>query len=260
MTAWIIVSLLLYFAVTLYQWQALRRNEPSQRWLSLLLSGLAVLAHAWLLHQWIDVVGGQNLDIFNMISLVVWMVALLIWLMNLFQQLGPMWLLIAPIAMVSILLRMAFPGYYMTDTRADPEVLAHILLTVLLVGVICVAGLQAMVLRMQQSMLKSKKECVWFNRLPAIETMERVLYQLLWIGFVLLTMVLATSIYAYGDLLSTTPAVLHKTVIVVLTWLVFLVMLLGRYAMGWRGKRAALSILICMVVLLVVYMTSRLLY
>lgn len=260
MIAWIFISILLYFAVGVYQWQMLRQQDVSQRWLGLLLAGLAILAQGWLLHHWIDLAGGQNLDIFNMISLVLWMAALLLWLLTLFQPLGPMWLLIAPLVIVSIILRAVFPGYYMTDTRAEPEVLAHILLTVLLVGVFCVAGLQAMVLRMQQSMLKSKKECVWFNRLPAIETMERVLFQLLWIGFALLSIVLISSIYSYGNLLFSNPAVLHKAIIVVLTWLVFFITLVGRYALGWRGKRAAIGTLICMLVLLVVYLSSRLLY
>ena len=194
-----------------------------------------------------------------MISLVLWIVALLLWVLNLLQPLGPLWVIVAPLAMISIVLRLVFPGMYMTDTRAEPEVLTHILLTVLLAGVICVAGLQALVLRWQQQMLKDKKDCVWFNRLPAIETMERLLFQLLWIGFVLLSIVLLTSVLSYGNLILSNPTVMYKALWVAVAWLVFLFTLLGHHVFAWRGRRAAIGTLVCMLVIVLVYLSSRLL-
>ncbi len=256
----IIITLFLYAAVEVQQCLQLKQQQtPCRRWCAIGLSLMAVLAHSWLLHNWIDLVGGQNLDIFNMVSLVVWIVALLLWLLTLRQPLGPLWVLVAPVAFLSILLGWVFPGMYITDTRADPEVLTHILLTVLLVGVICVAGLQALVLRWQQSMLKQKKECVWFSRLPALETMERLLFQLLWVGFALLSVVLLTSLVSYGHLIIDNTSIMHKAAWVGLAWFVFLITLVGHHVFAWRGRRAALGTLACMLVIVVVYLSSRVL-
>lgn len=257
---WIVITLFLYLLVEAQQcWQLGQAQTPGRRCAAIVVALLAVASHAVVLHQWIDLGGGQNLDIFNMMSLVTWVVAVLLWLLTIWQPLGPLWVIVAPLAWLSIVLRWVFPGVYMTNTQAEPAILVHILLAVLLVGVICIAGLQAWVLRMQQRMLKQKKDCVWFNRLPAIETMERLVFQMLWIGFTLLTLVMLTSAVSYGPLMIEIPSILHKAVAVFLAWLVFLITLLGHHCFAWRGRRAAFGTLLCMMVIVVIYLSSRLL-
>ena len=53
-----------------------------------------------------------------------------------------------------------------------------------------------------------------------------------------LTLTLITGSMVSLSLLGTLVPIDHKTVFTVLSWLTFAVLLLGRYARGWRGRQA----------------------
>jgi ABC-type uncharacterized transport system permease subunit len=248
------IALIFYTVMLAHQVASMRFSWRCPRLAELVLSCLAIVAHGWLLHLWIDVPGGQNLSFLNMVSLIIWMVAVITWLMTLFEPLGVMWVIITPLAMVSIVLRLLFPDPMYTHMMADHAALVHVLLGVLVVGIICMAGLQAGVLMMQRYSLKHKQAPFLLQRLPALETMEMLLFQLLLVGFVLLTIALASSFYFYINLLPTHAYLLHKTFAVLSAWCVFAVVLLGHRLFGWRGYRAVVATLVGMLILVVVYL------
>jgi ABC-type uncharacterized transport system permease subunit len=66
--------------------------------------------------------------------------------------------------------------------------------------------------------------------------METLLFDMLLVGFGLLTLALGFGTVAVDDLLA--QHLVHKTVFSVLSWLVFAVLLFGHWQMGWRGLRA----------------------
>ena len=49
----------------------------------------------------------------------------------------------------------------------------------------------------------------------------------------------------------------HKTLFALLSWLAFAILLLGRYAYGWRGRMALRFTLLGFVMLLLAYVGSR---
>lgn len=135
--------------------------------------------------------------------------------------------------------------------------LFHVLLSLLTVVVLAIAGLLALLLALQERLLRSKSVGVWARKLPPLETMESHLFLVNRGGFVLLTAVLVTSFYCYHALLWQHPLLLPKTLLAVAAWVIFLVLLLGRHWRGWRGAQAINSTLCGVILLIIVYFASH---
>lgn len=228
-------------------------------WL-VLLGFAAVAIHALLLHHWIDLTTGQNLTAFNMLSLVVWLIALLVLFVILFKPLDMLTIFIFPLAMLSILLVVGFPSRFIIATDGRSSELFHILLSVITFAVMCMAGLQAILLAVQQRILRLKPAGTLLHKLPPLITMEKLLFQTIAIGFVLLSLLLVTSLYAFYAVLLRDSVILQKTVIVVVAWVIIGLLLLGRYLWGWRGRKAIYCTFSGVLLLLIVYFGSKLMF
>jgi ABC-type uncharacterized transport system permease subunit len=137
----------------------------------------------------------------------------------------------------------------------DHKIWVHLLSAGLAVSVFCLAGVQAILLNMQEKQLRNKHVQGIMKILPPLETMEIFLFQLIGCGFCLLTLVLVTSLYFFSHEMLTVY-LLSKTLIVVLAWVFFAILLLGRHWFGLRGKRAIYGTLSGVVLLIVIYCAS----
>ena len=72
--------------------------------------------------------------------------------------------------------------------------------------------------------------------LPPLQTMETLLFEMLWVGQVLLTLSIVTGFLFFEDLFG--QRLVHKTVFSLLAWLVYAILLWGRHRNGWRGSQA----------------------
>lgn len=247
-----LVAYLLGFAMQVFH--LCRHARWARGWL-LVPAFLAVGLHAWLLHQWIDVAGLQNLSFFNVLSLVAWLNATLISLLMLRKPAENLWLLAAPFAMLSIVLVAAFPSAYWVNTAANPLQLIHILLSLLTFSILCVAALQAALLAVQEQLLRKKRWTSLSQMLPSVQAIEILLFQCTSVGFLMLSLVLVSGLWSFDNLLI--PGVLQKTLLAIVAWLVFAGLLIGRFWMGWRGLRASYATLIGVGLLALSYFGSR---
>lgn len=115
----------------------------------------------------------------------------------------------------------------------------HVLLAFLGNAVFAVACGAGIVYLVQERLLKSKNFGSLYQRLPSLESLDRVNYSCLTIGFPLLTLGIITgSLWAeiaWGSYWSWEP----KQTWGLATWLIYAAMLHGRLTVGWRGRRAA---------------------
>lgn len=206
----------------------------SRNWV-LFLGFLAIVLHATLLHSWIDVDTGQNLTRFNILSLVAWLVALLALVMGLTKPIENIVLFIFPLAAMSIVLGVVIPGEHILQTGGNLRQLFHILLSVSAISVLSLAGLQAILLALQERRLRVKSTLGIWRAIPPIETMEEMLFQIVAIGFFLLTVLLFSSFYFYHSLLWS--VMLGKTLLAATAWFIFAGLLLARLFLGWRGRK-----------------------
>ncbi|MCB1826890.1 MAG: cytochrome c biogenesis protein CcsA [Coxiellaceae bacterium] len=220
---------------------------------------VAVCLHALLLHQWIDISSGQNLNFFNLLSLAVWLVAVLLLVMALFRSVEVLVLFLFPVSAISILLVLRFPEAEIIQTTSSPDALFHILLSVVTFCVLSVAGLLAILLAFQDSLLRRRQSSIFIEKLPPLETLEQLLFQVNGLGFILLSALITTSLYFYYDLLWVSAALLQKTLLAATAWIIFAVLLWGRFVWGWRGRKAIYGTLIGVVLLFLAYFGSKIL-
>jgi ABC-type uncharacterized transport system permease subunit len=88
-------------------------------------------------------------------------------------------------------------------------------------------------------------------------TLERFLFRMVWLGFVLLTLTLASGFLFSEQLFGRPLTFSHKNVFSVAGWLTFGALLVGRWRYGWRGRRALYWILAGTGLLLLGYLGSK---
>ena len=71
--------------------------------------------------------------------------------------------------------------------------------------------------------------------LPPLQTTERVLFELLTLGWCLLTLAIATGLIAFESLLA--QKLVHKTFFTALAWVMIGAVLAGHWLTGWRGHK-----------------------
>ena len=85
--------------------------------------------------------------------------------------------------------------------------------------------------------------------------METLLFQMLALGFLLLTLSLLTGFLFLEDMFA--QHLVHKTVLSLLAWLLFAVLLLGHWWLGWRGQTAIRWTIAAFVLLMLAYFGSK---
>jgi len=84
--------------------------------------------------------------------------------------------------------------------------------------------------------LRSRKPLGWLKILTPIESIESGCFQSILAGFTLLTLALVTGAFFIENLFA--QHLVHKVVLAIIAWVVFGILLLGRWRMGWRGRKA----------------------
>ncbi|MES1926792.1 cytochrome c biogenesis protein CcsA [Salinisphaera sp. T31B1] len=190
------------------------------------------------------------------LSLFAWQAALLLWLFSLRESVGALGLVIYPVAAVC-----AIAGLLVPDTHSATESLAwplqvHILLSVLAYGLLTLGAVQAGVLALQHRQLRRRPPSGMFVSLPPLQTMETLLFRLIGSGFFMLSLAIATGTLFIDHLFAQHLA--HKTILSLVAWLFFAVLLYGRWRYGWRGRVAVRGALAGYGLLVLAYFGSKL--
>jgi ABC-type uncharacterized transport system permease subunit len=232
------IAVACYLAAALYEGLYLlnrSRSQPS-RPLFFALGGVAVLAHGWSAINIIDTGHGIDLGFFRVLSLVFWFVCLAGLLNNLRRPLESALALLFPLAALSVLVSVTFRG---PDTHLPAPgigMLSHIILSILAYSLFALGALQALVLALQERELKHRRFSGVLNALPPLQTMEVMLFELLWVGFILLSLAIVSGAVSIENLFA--QHLVHKTVFSLISWLVFAILLWGHHRLGWRGHTA----------------------
>lgn len=218
----------------------LARRLPLPRLAVLGLGLLALPLHGLVVHTQIFRPGGLHLDLFHVISLVGLVMATLHILFCAYRPLLVMTLFAFPAAGISLLLSLLFevPGSRPLSNLGRGMEL-HILLSVLAYSVLFMAALHAMLLSAQSRALKHKGAASsrqWLKSLPPLQTMESVLFDMIGLGFFLLTLAIGTGFVSLENMFA--QHVAHKTIFSLIAWGVFALLLGGHRLRGWRGQTA----------------------
>ena len=84
--------------------------------------------------------------------------------------------------------------------------------------------------------LRSRQPLGWLKILTPLESLESGCFQSIFAGFAVLTLALVSGAFFVENLFA--QHLVHKVSLAMIAWVVFGVLLLGRYRFGWRGRQA----------------------
>lgn len=199
------------------------------------ITGVTIVLHGFATFGLLFHNGGLDLSLLKILALLAWVINSLVYLNGLREPINSLYLILFPISAVTLILALASSSTKST-TLLTYSLQAHILVSVLAYSFLAIAALHALLAGYQNWQLKHKHQNALMRKLPALETMEKLLFELIWVGEILLTISLLTGFYVYSDFFA--QQLIHKVTFSIVAWLVYAVLIFGKYHYGWRGQRA----------------------
>ena len=140
--------------------------------------------------------------------------------------------------------------------ETSPGMTVHIISSIIAFGVLSIAGVYAVFVAMIDHLLRRHSFNYLVQSLPALDTLEELLMLLIKVGFAVLTTSLVTGLIFVNDLFGQHLG--HKTLLSGFAWLIFAMLLWGRWKRGWRGRVAVRMTLAGIAILLLAYFGSKL--
>lgn len=248
-----LTAILLYLAGTSYQIRANTTTAETSNNPLLLLGFMAITAHGISLFNSMHSFAGIDLGFYKVGSLISWLIATLLLISSLKKPVESLVILLFPIAAISILLTL----FLNSDALyVDKKNVGHILLSILAYSLLTIAMLQSIALAYQDKQLRLKHNMHYIHKLPPLQTMESLLFQMIWLGMILLSLSIATGFIFLEDMFAQKHA--HKTILSLAAWVVFAILLWGRHYLGWRSTKAINWTLTGFILLMLAYFGSKL--
>ncbi|WP_421865833.1 cytochrome C assembly family protein [Motiliproteus sp.] len=249
-----IFSALIYLLAGVIQASALSGNKPAPRSLVMMLGAGAWVLHTLSVYLILHPGNGIQLGLFPVTSLIAWLVSGLVILSCLKKPLTMLFVAIFPCASISVLLAALLPSANLPQQYSGGEI-AHILTSILAYSIFAIAALQAIVLARQDHELRNHHVRGLVRSLPPLQLMEQLLFEMIWLGFALLSASLLTGLLFLQDIFA--QHLVHKTGLSFIAWGLFAILLWGRHQKGWRGMKAIRWILGGFLFLMLAYFGSK---
>jgi ABC-type uncharacterized transport system permease subunit len=246
-----LIAALFYAAAA---WRALRATAVDALSLRALVPLALALHAAAFLGQ---TVSGQRLliGVAEAASLLTWLSALMLWVFCLREPLQALGAVHYPLTALCLLWP-ALAGNSGTPIPLDDWRLGlHIVLSLVSAGLLTLAAIHALALAILDRVLHRPDNIALARRLPPLQTMEKLLFQLIFVGFFLLSLTLCSGLLIIPDLHGEHLA---QLVLTASAWLIFSVLLWGRLRYGWRGRTAIRWALSGYAMLVAAYFGSKL--
>ena len=242
------------YLISLYLLWLGRKSGFRHEWLTKLCSLAACAFHGFLIWRILSHVSGVNLGLFTMLCLMPLVISSLIVLSSLRKTLSDLAFVVFPLSALSIILLLLLPNTISTRSALSDGLILHIVLSVIAYSFLSIAALQAMALSLGDYYLRQRQSAL-AKMLPPIQTLDTLLFKSIWYGLTLLTLSIASGFLFLES--ADIPGLVHHTVITAAAWVVFVILLWGRYYLGWRGTLASRWTLAGFILLVLGYFGSK---
>ncbi len=227
----ILSYLVLAFVQTLHLFDKL---NPSRGWY-FAGSVFGLICHGFILYKLIDTPLGQNSDWLIMFSFTFWLMNILSLLISLRAPMMELSVLTYPLSAMTLGLSV-FTGHHEVLHKTPPQALAHIFISLFAMSLLTLAGLQALLLAIQNTLLKQHRASKMLRILPPLQTMESLLFVILWGALLFLSASLSSGFFFQSTHLANIAY--PKTILAIFAWISLSALMLGRVVFGWRGPTA----------------------
>ncbi len=232
-------------------------RSPTAHWMRSLAILPPLAGHGLLLHAAVFSPFGLDFGLGNAVSVLAWLTVATYWLVNLRYRMEAMLALALPIAAVGSLLPVLLPSSHLLPHASLPLFKLHLAISMLAYSLLAIAALHALLMALVERRLHEKTLLATFVGMPPLLTMERLLFQIITAGFVLLTLTLLSGALFSEELFGKPLQFSHKTVFAIVSWAAFAALLAGRHVYGWRGRTAIRWTLAGFALLLLGYLGSK---
>lgn len=219
-----------------------------------------LLLHAATLYHSMFADAGLSFGLSNAISSIVWLTAFVYWFSGFFNRLRGLQTLVAPVAAaaaVAVLLPWIFPSVRPLANTELPAFKAHLLVAMMAYSLLTIAALHALLMTVVERHLHHPGTRSILTNLPPLLAMEKLLFNIIWVGFILLTLTLLSGVVFSKEVFGQPLTFTHKTLFGFISWGVFAALLAGRQFYGWRGRIAIRWTLAGFITLLLAYIGSK---
>jgi ABC-type uncharacterized transport system permease subunit len=232
----VILAITLFLLYSASAWVMLRSvNQPRLEPIAWVLILLAIVGHSDAIVHMMRLNGPFSIGLLEATSLLAWTLAVLACLISIERQNR----VLGAILMASAAFGAAVTGAghnYAEATAPGWELTAHILLSMAAAALLFAAAVTALLLVFLDRRLRTRRIAHLPDGLPPLDALEKVMFRLIGAGFALLTLALFTGFVFVTNLF--TQLLLQKTVLSLIAWVLFGVLLIGRVRFGWRGRAA----------------------
>lgn len=250
------IAALLYLAATgLHLLQIFQRRQgisPAVLGLGL----LALLCHAVVAWDSIQLGGGISLGFYKISAMIFLVINVVCALLLLRRPLQNLLVLLFPLSAMSVLISAFAPSTAGINTHLSGGLLVHVFSSILAYAVFSLAAAQAALVAAQDYQLRHRHTRGIVQILPPLQLMETMLFELLLVGVILLSIAIVSGILFIDDIFG--QSLVHKTVLTLLAWLMFSVLLWGHYQLGWRSQTAVQLTIAGFLVLVLAFFGSKL--
>ena len=199
------------------------------------------------------------------LSLIAWVGLAFYWFQSWFLPISSLRWLAILFALVCSLLPSLFPGTLISPRAvSDPWFKGHFIVATIAVGLLSLAAMHAMLMSVQDralhrqlAIIPNSRVAHWLEDLPPLMTMESLLFNLLYVGFALLSLTVFSGLLFSQTLFGKPLLFDHKTIFALVSWFLFAGLLLARWRVGLRGRAAIRWVLSAYSALLLAYVGSR---
>ena len=195
----------------------------------------ATLGAAWFIFQRSTGNSGFDLGFYNSLFIAAFLVSAILLLACFFKSVEHLGLIVLPATVICLAMNLLLeqPG---TPVEYSIGIQTHIISSIIAFSILCLAAVQAIILLVQERHLKQHTAAGILRALPSLRENEFILFQTIVLGVLVLTIALATGFIFLDDIFA--QHLVHKTVLSILAWIVFVILLWGRAQFGWRGPTA----------------------
>ncbi len=197
----------------------------------------AIVLHIAVLYPGLRLDAALNLSLTTAFSLVAWIVAVLYLGTALYRPVDGLGVIVMPLAGLTVLIAWCWPTQHPISLSSPWQAL-HIVVSLLAYSLLCLAAVQSLLLLAQERGLKQRHPGGFIRALPPMETTETLMFQMIGLGFGLLTLTVLSGVIFAEMLFGQPVRFTHHIVLALIAWAVYATLMFGRWRLGWRGRSA----------------------
>jgi ABC-type uncharacterized transport system permease subunit len=235
----VILAITLFVLYAASAWAMLRTvKQPRLEPVAWILSLVAIIGHSDVIMLMMRLNGRFSIGLLEATSLLGWTLAVLACLISIDKHNRVLGATLMASAAVGAALGTGLGGVGRSyaEATAGWELTAHILLSMAAAALLFAAAVTGILLVILDRRLRTRRIADLSSALPPLDALEKLMFRLIAAGFGFLTMALLTGFVFVTNLF--TQNLVQKTVLSLIAWLIFGVLLIGRLRFGWRGRSA----------------------